>query len=410
MRFTRLRLTLCILPVVVAACEHATAPPQPASIQVSPPSVSGTIGTAVSPAPTFTVVDDKGKPIADVAVTVAVGSGGGTLTGAPKTSGASATSIGSWVLGPMPGTNTLIISAAGVPSVTVTADAKSAYSIDLRFFGAAIDPAILSAFRAAKSRIESIVTTDVPDITTGSFDVSACGATGAGVAPLPIDDIVIYAAVDSIDGLGKVLGSSGPCYVRTTGGLPLISIMHFDSADVRGLVNDGRINDVILHEMLHALGVGTLWAGKGLVQGAGTASSAYTGINAINGCQFHGGGAGCVSNVPLETTGGAGTRDVHWREAPSSTGIGFRTELMTGFVSPAGTPNPLSRITIGSLADLGYIVNFSAADAYTVPSTAAALYAEIATAQGHGALEIAEVLMAPRFTVDAQGRVTRIPR
>src|SRR4051794_6205534 len=49
--------------------------------------------------------------------------------------------------------------------------------------------------------------------------------------------------------------------------------------------------------------------------------------------------------VPVENTGGPGTRDSHWREAV------FGNELMTGFVGPAG--NPLSRTTVGSLQDLG---------------------------------------------------------
>lgn len=393
------------------ACEHATAPPQPASIRVSNASVIGTVGAPVSPAPTFAVIDDKGKPVANVAVAVVVASGGGTLSGAPTASGSGDTPVGSWVLGPDPGPNTLILSAAGVPAVTVTADGRAPFSIELRFYGPAISQPLMAAFEAAKTRIESVVTTDIPDVTTGSWDPSLCGVTGEGVITLPIDDIIIYAAVDSIDGPGKILGSAGPCFIRSNAGLPLVSVMHFDKADLQGLVNDGRINDVILHEMLHTLGVGTMWAIKGLTKYAGTDSSGYSGINAINGCQFHGGGTACTASVPEETTGGVGTRDVHWRETTSSTGIGFGTELMTGYVSPAGTPNPLSRITIGSLADLGYVVNYSAVDPYTVPGSAAvALYADIATAQGHGAFKINERLIEPIATLDANGRVTRILR
>ncbi|MBR9990730.1 MAG: peptidase, partial [Gemmatimonadetes bacterium] len=41
------------------------------------------------------------------------------------------------------------------------------------------------------------------------------------------------------------------------------------------------------------------------------------------------------------------------------------TELMTGYIS--GGNNPLSRITIGAMLDLGYQVNFGAADAYLLP-------------------------------------------
>ncbi len=44
----------------------------------------------------------------------------------------------------------------------------------------------------------------------------------------------------------------------------------------------------------------------------------------------------------------------------------FRNELMTGFV--AGPPNPLSRLTVASLKDLGYKVDLSKAEAYSLPN------------------------------------------
>jgi len=48
---------------------------------------------------------------------------------------------------------------------------------------------------------------------------------------------------------------------------------------------------------------------------------------------------------------------------------------MTGFSEPAGTRNPISRITIGAMQDLGYQVNYRRADVYTRPvvTTEAAL-------------------------------------
>jgi len=53
------------------------------------------------------------------------------------------------------------------------------------------------------------------------------------------------------------------------------------------------------------------------------------------------GGSG---NIPLETTGGLGTCDSRWRKSV------FSNELMTGFI---GTTNPLSRVGVGSMQDLG---------------------------------------------------------
>ena len=70
--------------------------------------------------------------------------------------------------------------------------------------------------------------------------------------------------------------------------------------------------------------------------------------------------SGVQEKVPLANTGGAGTRGGHWREAT------FGNELMTGFLNTGN--NSLSRLSIASVQDLGYEVNFDAADAFSPPS------------------------------------------
>jgi hypothetical protein len=71
-------------------------------------------------------------------------------------------------------------------------------------------------------------------------------------------------------------------------------------------------------------------------------------------------GQGNSPQVPVENSGGLGTVATHWREQV------FGNELMTGFIAAQG--NPLSRITLGSLQDLGYSVVVQAADPYVLPS------------------------------------------
>ena len=95
---------------------------------------------------------------------------------------------------------------------------------------------------------------------------------------------------------------------------------------------------------------------KRLIQGAGTSNPTSNGLNAVREWRALGGSG----NVPIENTGGAGTRDGHWREAT------FKNELMTGFLNTGF--NPLSRVTIGGIQDLGYQVNYGAADAYSRPA------------------------------------------
>jgi adhesin/invasin len=83
---------------------------------------NATVGTAVASAPSVTVKDADGNPIAGVTVSFAVASGGGSLTGASATtSGAGVAAVGSWTLGTTSGTNTLTASVTGLTPVTFTA-------------------------------------------------------------------------------------------------------------------------------------------------------------------------------------------------------------------------------------------------------------------------------------------------
>jgi hypothetical protein len=135
--------------------------------------------------------------------------------------------------------------------------------------------------------------------------------------------------------------------------------MQFDSADMASMESSGLLYSVVLHEMGHILGIGTLWEDLGLLSGAGTSNPTFRGANAT--AQYNQIYGTSASGVPVEATGGSGTRDPHWRDTV------FTNELMTGWAGP-GTNLPLSRVTVGSLADIGYTVNYAAADAFTPTS------------------------------------------
>ena len=64
--------------------------------------------------------------------------------------------------------------------------------------------------------------------------------------------------------------------------------------------------------------------------------------------------------VPVENTGGPGNRDGHWRESV------LGDELLTGFLS--GANRPISRMSVGALEDMGYEVDYEAADAFVLPT------------------------------------------
>lgn len=186
------------------------------------------------------------------------------------------------------------------------------------------------------------------------------------VLPLPLslirlpdgeetDGLIIEASGIENDGPGGILGSAGPTLLRPNSELPAKGVMNFDVADIEALEAEGTFLSVIIHEMAHVLGVGTLWVLKNLIEGAGTEDPVFTGSSAR--CVYASlRRSSQLLDVPIANTGGPGTREGHWRESV------FIDELMTGFLS--GQRQPLSRLTIASLQDLGYIVNPLAADPY----------------------------------------------
>ena len=352
------------------------------------------------------VGDRFGNGVPGAAVSVQVELGGGALgQGIAQVTGADGTITAPvWTLGRTAAPQRLHFTS-GALTVNLDATVATGFAPDIRFFGPAVDPTIQQSFIKAAQRLGAMITSDLPDVSVSNFDVATtCAVTGVPPMTEVIDDVVIFATVTPIDGVGRVLGSAGPCIVRTVaqGRLTVIGVMKFDVADLQTLVNDGRIDDVILHEMIHVLGFGTLWSLKGLNINAGTATTAFTGPLAQQGCLTAGGTGTCAVSVPVENTGGPGTADGHWRESV------FRTELMTGFVSGVGIPNPLSLITIGSMADLGYTVNMNVNDPYFLASAVAASVRLLRAAAGVPVTVFTEELVFPRAELSG-GRMTQLP-
>jgi hypothetical protein len=198
-----------------------------------------------------------------------------------------------------------------------------------------------------------------------------------------VDDVVIYLSFTEIDGPGQILGSAGPCWIRDSGYLPVLGIMRFDSADLAELETAGLLQDVILHEMGHVLGFGTLWS---LTLGAVTIfdflndptdPASPTAPDSVPSKDTHFDGPFAIfafddvsdpdyvagAKVPVENDNqtpepvfGEGSLNGHWREAI------FANELMTPAIGFGASP--ISLVTVESLRDMGYEVNAAAVDPY----------------------------------------------
>jgi hypothetical protein len=161
--------------------------------------------------------------------------------------------------------------------------------------------------------------------------------------------LTISAGGSAIDGAGGVLGQAGPslAYTGSTNGLYYSSTgqMNFDSADLTAMENNGSLYNVILHEMAHVIGFGTLWELNNLYS---SGSGLYTGANALAAYQaeFSGG----ATSIPVELDGGAGTANAHWDES----WLGGTADIMTGYLEGAVT---ISNTTLAAFEDLGYIVS-----------------------------------------------------
>lgn len=247
-------------------------------------------------------------------------------------------------------------------------------------------------FSDAAGRWERIIIGDVPSF-TGTIPSAFVGFPPAVDGTL--DDIVIEVALAPIDGPGGILGQAGPQFVRTEDFLTLSGVMFFDVDDLDFLESLDLFEEVIVHEMGHVLGIGTLWNtvpfGFDRTLLEGSLSNPYFSGHKANVFWNAEGGTGLL---PIEADGGPGTAFGHWDEAT------LNNELMTGFLNLG--ENPLSRITAGSMRDLGYR-SASVGEKYDLPRGTPGVDPEASSALDGAGLNIAsmETLLTPIGFVQA---------
>ncbi|HEX3805677.1 MAG TPA: Ig-like domain-containing protein [Gaiellaceae bacterium] len=141
---------------------------------------TATVNTSVGTAPSVLVTDSHGNPVQGVAVTFAVGSGGGSLTGANATTGANGVATaGSWTLGTAAGANTLTASASGLPTVTfnATATADTPSNLDVN-----AGDSQSATVNTAVATNPSVLVTDAYGNPVAGVAVTFAVATGGGSA------------------------------------------------------------------------------------------------------------------------------------------------------------------------------------------------------------------------------------
>ncbi|MDE2804182.1 MAG: hypothetical protein OXN18_03445 [Gemmatimonadota bacterium] len=340
--------------------------------------------------------DPDGDPLTYAGATADPGIARASVSGAVVT-----------VTGVTVGETTLTLTAADPEGLTATQTSRlrvtgrgggSGFSLSIEYLSSAT-PAVRTAVGRAASRWESILSaTDFTDVTANSaFTCRLRGVSYTVSVGTFVDDIVIAVGVGEIDGSQSpsVAATAGLCALRTGSNTPAVGVIVFDKADLDNLERLGLLASVALHEIGHVLGIGQAPSWSGLIRGtsgsdpdphfAGTLATAA--FNAAGGRGYSG------AKVPVQSSDDTG----HWRESV----LGL--EIMTSSLR-SGTTNPLSAITVQALADMGYSVDTSLTDSFTLASgDAADVAGPVHTIDLHG-----DFVGGPVMMIDGDGNVVRV--
>lgn len=271
-------------------------------------------------------------------------------------------------------TASLGVVATATRTFAVGAPTGEAFNITLSGLDS-IDSRVASAATAAAARWEQVIVSGFEDTTTFP---SWCDGIADYPMPSSVDDLFVHVELATLDGLNGTLAEAGPDCVVMPGERGVTGTITVDVDDVEAMDADGTLASTLMHEMGHVLGIGTLWengnwGSRHLLVGTGTSDPRFKGQAATSEWRALGGSG----FVPLESGGGAGTTEAHWSESAMD------IELMTGWIE-TGAPSPLSTISIAALADLGYNVDLSVADSFSLPGAAARGWAMLRPERGMG--------------------------
>lgn len=260
-----------------------------------------------------------------------------------------------------------------------------------------IPPSVQAALDWAIARWTELIATGAPPTPIAAGVNSQCSP------PTPINettaDLILVVSMRPLN--GGAAGAGGPCVIHGDQ-RPYATVLGQLTIDSTAIANfsDIGLRNLLLHEIGHALGSGTtsVIASYGLSTGIPGLDPACVGANAVR--EFRAtpnGGNYLGPPVPLEPGSNITSAYAHWRSSV------FPLEVMRTSVYTTQVMN-LSRVTLGQLNDLGYVVRYDRADATTV--NASGSIASFMVTRREANLD--DDARLPEFSVNGHGRVRKL--
>ena len=236
----------------------------------------------------------------------------------------------------------------------------SAFNIELSFIEG-VDYKYQLAVQRAADRWENVIIGDKADV---NFRINQFSQWNTHISARIrvnklVDDLIIFVNEKSLP--GDVVASTSVVLVGTQTGLPVLATIAIDDRDLRDEQLD-YLDQIMLHEVGHALGFGTTTVWDNLLREWPASSSRdqphFTGTFAGIMFDIASSYAYKGKTVPIDADGG------HWLQSVVGDEI-----MAKGWTYPFRMP--ISEMTAGAFLDLGYDVSFWGAQAYETSSAAA---------------------------------------